>query len=105
MQARANEAGRGVMINLRADERKRALIDRAADAIGKNRSEFMLEAACRAAETVLLIGVFSCWMTKHSSGLPMRWISRQRITRDSADCSRQKLPGSDEPERRQDQRA
>lgn len=54
MQARANEAGRGVMINLRADERKRALIDRAADAIGKNRSEFMLEAACRAAETVLL---------------------------------------------------
>ena len=54
MQARANEAGRGVMINLRADERKRALIDRAADAVGKNRSEFMLEAACRAAETVLL---------------------------------------------------
>ena len=54
MQARADEKGRGVMINLRADERKRALIDRAADAIGKNRSEFMLEAACRAAETVLL---------------------------------------------------
>lgn len=54
MQARADATGRGVMINLRADERKRALIDRAADAIGKNRSEFMLEAACRAAETVLL---------------------------------------------------
>ena len=54
MQAKADETGRGVMINLRADERKRALIDRAADAIGKNRSEFMLEAACRAAETVLL---------------------------------------------------
>jgi uncharacterized protein (DUF1778 family) len=54
MQARAEEPGRGVMINLRADERKRALIDRAAEAIGKNRSEFMLEAACRAAEMVLL---------------------------------------------------
>ena len=54
MPARTQETGRGVTINLRADERKRALIDRAAEAIGKNRSEFMLEAACRAAETVLL---------------------------------------------------
>ncbi|MHB8355888.1 MAG: type II toxin -antitoxin system TacA 1-like antitoxin, partial [Vulcanimicrobiaceae bacterium] len=35
------------VINLRADERRRALIDRAAEATGKNRSEFMLEAACR----------------------------------------------------------
>ena len=42
------------MINLRADEGKRALIDRAAEATGKNRSEFMLEAACREATAVLL---------------------------------------------------
>ena len=49
-----HDRGRGVTINLRADERKRELIDRAAEATGKNRSEFMLEAACRAAETVLL---------------------------------------------------
>ena len=47
-------AGRGVTINLRADKLKRALIDRAAERLGKNRSEFMLEAACREATSVLL---------------------------------------------------
>ncbi len=50
----AQRAGRGVTINLRADERKRSLIDRAAERLGKNRSEFMLEAACREATAVLL---------------------------------------------------
>jgi uncharacterized protein (DUF1778 family) len=51
---RPERAGRGVTINLRADERKRSLIDRAAERLGKNRSEFMLEAACREATAVLL---------------------------------------------------
>ncbi len=46
--------GRGVTINLRADHSKRALIDRAAERMGKNRSEFMLEAALREATEVLL---------------------------------------------------
>jgi uncharacterized protein (DUF1778 family) len=45
---------RGVTINLRADEAKRSLIDRAAERLGKKRSEFMLEAACREATAVLL---------------------------------------------------
>jgi len=54
MPARAQETGRGITINLRADERKRALIDRAAETVGKNRSEFMLDAACREATSVLL---------------------------------------------------
>ena len=45
---------RDVAINLRANSRQRALIDRAADAAGKNRSDFMLEAACREADAVLL---------------------------------------------------
>jgi uncharacterized protein (DUF1778 family) len=54
MQARNSQTERGVTINLRANERKRDLIDRAAEAVGKNRSEFMLEAACREATTVLL---------------------------------------------------
>ena len=45
---------RGVTINLRADQRKRSLIDRAAETVGKNRSEFMLDAACREATSVLL---------------------------------------------------
>jgi uncharacterized protein (DUF1778 family) len=46
------------VINLRADKAKRALIDRAAEAVGKNRSEFMLEAACREATTILLDRTF-----------------------------------------------
>lgn len=45
---------RSVTINLRADQVKRSLIDRAAERLGKNRSEFMLEAACREATAVLL---------------------------------------------------
>jgi uncharacterized protein (DUF1778 family) len=48
------ERRRGVTINLRADHARRTLIDRAAERVGKNRSEFMLEAACRQATEVLL---------------------------------------------------
>src|SRR2546426_12455227 len=44
---------RDVAINLRATRRQRARIDRAAEALGKNRSDFMLEAACREAGSVL----------------------------------------------------
>lgn len=51
---RSEHGPRGVTINLRADRTKRALIDRAAERVGKNRSEFMLEAACRQATEVLL---------------------------------------------------
>lgn len=47
-------ATRGVSINIRAEPRHRDLIDRAAEAVGKTRSEFMLETACREAEAVLL---------------------------------------------------
>jgi uncharacterized protein (DUF1778 family) len=45
---------RNSTINLRASVRQRALIDRAAAALGKNRSDFMLDAACREADAVLL---------------------------------------------------
>jgi len=45
---------RSASINLRARPGQRALIDRAAATLGKNRSDFMLEAACREAENVLL---------------------------------------------------
>ena len=37
-----------------ARERQKTLLDRASDALGRNRSDFMLEAACREAEAVLL---------------------------------------------------
>ncbi len=45
---------RGKIINLRVSRGQKALIDRAAEALGRNRSDFMLEAACREAEIVLL---------------------------------------------------
>ncbi len=41
-------------INLRANRKQRSLIDQAAQALGKTRSDFMLEASCREAESVLL---------------------------------------------------
>jgi uncharacterized protein (DUF1778 family) len=41
-------------INLRVSHNQKALIDRAAEAQGRNRSDFMLDAACREAESVLL---------------------------------------------------
>lgn len=50
----ATATRRSTVINLRADEARRALIDRAAEAVGKNRSEFMLDAATREATAVLL---------------------------------------------------
>ncbi len=49
-----DKPGRDVTINLRASGKQRTLIDRAAEALGKNRSDFMLEASCREAESVLL---------------------------------------------------
>jgi uncharacterized protein (DUF1778 family) len=41
------------VINLRTDEARRALIDQAAEALGKDRTEFMLDAATREARSVL----------------------------------------------------
>jgi len=45
---------RDVTINIRAHQQQRDLIDRAAEASGRSRSDFMLEASCRAAEDALL---------------------------------------------------
>jgi uncharacterized protein (DUF1778 family) len=47
-------APRGETINLRATPKQKELIDRAAGALGRSRSDFMLETACREAEAVLL---------------------------------------------------
>ncbi|MGH8225480.1 MAG: DUF1778 domain-containing protein [Gammaproteobacteria bacterium] len=49
-----NPQTRTAPINLRALPAQKALLDRAAAARGKNRTEFVLEAACAAAENVLL---------------------------------------------------
>ena len=49
---------RDAAINLRALPEQRDLIDRAATLLGKNRSDFMLEAACQRAQAVVLDQVF-----------------------------------------------
>jgi uncharacterized protein (DUF1778 family) len=47
-----------VSINIRAKTRQRDLIDQAAERLGRSRSEFMLDAACREAQDVLLDQAF-----------------------------------------------
>ena len=48
------QSTRAVSINIRAKARQRDLIDQAAERLGRSRSDFMLEAACREAVDVLL---------------------------------------------------
>jgi len=50
----AEPQNREAPINIRARLTQRNLIDKAAAVLNKNRSDFMLEAACREAENVLL---------------------------------------------------
>lgn len=50
----AHAETRRAPINIRALPAQRNLIDKAAAAVKKSRSDFMLEAACREAENVLL---------------------------------------------------
>jgi uncharacterized protein (DUF1778 family) len=49
---------RDAAINLRALPEQRDLIDQAASLLGKSRSDFMLEAACDRAQSVVLDQVF-----------------------------------------------
>lgn len=49
-----DDAQRRSLINLRVTPRDRDLIDRAAATLGKNRSEFMMEASRQAAEDALM---------------------------------------------------
>ncbi len=45
-------------INIRASRQQREVIDQAAQALGKSRSEFMLETAMREAESMMLDQVY-----------------------------------------------
>jgi uncharacterized protein (DUF1778 family) len=47
-----------IVISIQAEERQRDLIDQAAEQLGNTREGFVLEAACRQAEDVLLDQVF-----------------------------------------------
>ena len=48
------QSGGAVSINIRAKAKQSDLIDQAAQRLGRSRSDFMLEAACREAVDVLL---------------------------------------------------
>lgn len=48
------KTSRSGTVNLRVSQRQRHLIDRAAEALGRSRTDFMLDTACREAESVLL---------------------------------------------------
>ena len=52
------QARQTVSINIRAKARQRDLIDQAAQRLGRSRSDFMLEAACREAQDLLLDQAF-----------------------------------------------
>ena len=54
MRAAQHEAGKREALNLRIQPQVRELIDRAAELAGKNRTDFVLDAARRAAEDMLL---------------------------------------------------
>ena len=54
MTATTPEIAKRETLNLRIKSEERGLIDRAAHILGKNRTDFMLEAARRAAEEALL---------------------------------------------------
>ena len=49
---------RDIAINLRVRSEQRDLIDRAASSLGRNRSDFMLEAACEKAQSIVLDRTF-----------------------------------------------
>lgn len=51
-------AKESVFINIRAKIHQRDLIDQAAKRVGRSRSNFMLDAACRQAENTLLDQAF-----------------------------------------------
>lgn len=53
-----------VTISIRAKAGQRDLIDQAAERLGRSRSDFMLEAACRQAEDVLLDQTYFALDTK-----------------------------------------
>lgn len=58
VRAKEHTATRDTAINIRASRQQRDLIDQAAQTLGRSRSDFMLETACREAEGVLLDRTF-----------------------------------------------
>ncbi|MEI2713951.1 MAG: DUF1778 domain-containing protein [Nocardioides sp.] len=65
-----SQAQEPVTISIRAKAGQRDLIDQAADRLGRSRSDFMLEAACRQAEDVLLDQTYFALDAKRLCRLP-----------------------------------
>jgi uncharacterized protein (DUF1778 family) len=53
-EARASRPAKSTQVNIRVEPGQLAIIDAAAEALGRNRTAFMLETAVQAAEAVLL---------------------------------------------------
>ena len=83
-------------INLRIGDERRALIDRAAEATGKDRTEFMLDAATREATTVLLDSGTSSSIPRRSRNLQPPSMRRRLIIRACGSFSLGKRPGRNE---------
>ncbi len=54
MSAQIKERDKPVPINMRVDTRKRSLIDAAVELLGTDRTSFILDAACKRAEEVIM---------------------------------------------------
>lgn len=54
MSAQIIERNRPVPINMRVDTKKRSLIDAAVELLGTDRTSFILDAACKRAEEVIM---------------------------------------------------
>ena len=85
-------------INLRVNRDQKALIDRAASALGRNPSDFMLEAACKEAESVLLDRRYfvlseALALLRHVLP-PHRMRSHQRRIRTQSRCSPSSATGA-----------
>ena len=91
------EGGRGGMVNLRASQKQQLLIDRAAELLGRTRSDFMLETACRRPK-------WWCWAADISDSPLMRsdtsrrcWTSLRPVIGNCGASFRQKRRGRHKP--------
>ena len=57
----AKDAKKDALINMRVHSSTRDFIDRAAKSIGKDRSDFMLDAACEKARDISKLAIQACY--------------------------------------------
>jgi uncharacterized protein (DUF1778 family) len=94
--AATSTAARTRTINIRIEEERRTLIDRAAAAAGKDRTQFVLDAATREATTVLLDQRYFQLDTDAFAKFNAALDASPPRTRVCGSFSLEKRPGSDE---------